>query len=179
MAGEKQIPTTFAIILRAIKARLAAEVTAVSSSRIKIIGRDNPPKLLDPAMIFIRPRGGSPWREENEGGGRWCTVVRRVVDIPFYVRIDTKAADDDEERLCRASTGLYAIEESIISAMHDRGLYDGAGTQTSTNQITAEPMVLTSVPQSRGPAQASQDGWTDGVLAFEVSYQLGLSTTLM
>lgn len=174
MAGV--IPTSFRTIAPLITERLA-EVAEIPEGRIFWVARNRIAHFVGPWDIVIRPRGGVSLDPNTDGGGRWDTRVRRIIDVAVRVARSTDDVARDYDWLFAEPSaddldliGYFTAQERVIEALHVFSPEDESG-----DILVAEPMRLVSDNDPfREPG--SEIVWGDGTLAFEIVYTLDLDT---
>src|SRR3990172_8020876 len=166
----KVIRTSLRTIAPLITARLVDWLALTDTAQIFWIARNKIPHFLGPWDILLRPRRGFSIQDNSDGGGKWDTRIRRIIDVALRVQLATDETARDVEWLF-ADDGYFALEESVIDALQMFEPTDAQG-----NILLAEPMrLLEGIEPAR--EQGNEVLWGDGTLAFEIVYTMNLDTT--
>jgi hypothetical protein len=162
------LATSFRPILAAIKAQLAA-VPALAAERVLVAQRDRVPHIQGDSDAVVRV--GKPLPEDGftVGSGRHATVLVRPVQVTPRVRWAVDEGDRDDHAMEDADSGLLALEEAVIDALHV-----WVPTTEDEEWLTVQPLhwVPSAEPVRETPVNHA---WLHSDLVFMARYQLSLS----
>lgn len=159
-------PTSLRSILPLVTAQLTS-VTGVTSNRVLLLQRPDTPHFQGDSDLLLRIGPAQPEPGFSHGAGRVAVVLGRTLQVTARVRRAVDESDRDDYALLDATSGLLALEESVVNALH-------IWVPTSEdNWYTIEPIHWMPGGQllHETPVNLS---WLHSDLVFHLRYQLSL-----
>lgn len=159
--------TSFRTIILAIKQRFV-DKEVLPANRILPIARNlvSMPDLQAPQVIFLRPRGFTVDANMVIAGGRYTTMLTRILDVIVRVRMQRDKIGDDTLWLTNEADSYLAIEEAAFDAVQVHSdLTDAQG-----NLLVCEPIrVVDGTAPDKGN-DTTNPGWGMASFGVECKY---------
>lgn len=172
ISPQQPLRTRFSTILLAMRQRLITKRVLypedAQGHRIFIVsrGQRNLPPVHGPNDILLRPRGFTVHEGMVTAGGRYTTMLTRVVDVIVRSRRELDKAGNDTQWLTDIDQGYFDLEENALDAFQvDSDLTDSEG-----NMLVCEPIrIVDGFTPEKDPTRF-KPGWGDGNFGVEIKY---------
>jgi hypothetical protein len=162
------IATSLRSILPLVTTQLTS-VTGVTSNRVLLLQRPDTPHFQGDSDLLLRIGPAQPEEGFSHGAGRVAVVLGRTLQITARARRAVDESDRDDYALLDATSGLLALEESAINALHI-----WVPTDDDDNWLTVEPIHWIPGGQLLHETPLHQS-WLHSDLVFHFRYQLSVT----